>query len=165
MGLSLEIERKFLVCSLDFLKSATSHIKMRQGYLSTDPNRVVRLRLSTSLDDSVLKAYLTIKGPSRHHGLARLEWEKEVEPEQAEGLFDLCLPNLIEKTRYLVPYQGFVFEVDLFEGANKGLIVAEIELDSEAQTFHVPNWVDCEVTDQVKYYNMNLLNRPFKDWA
>ena len=68
---------------------------MRQGYLSTDPNRVVRLRLSTSLDDSVLKAYLTIKGPSRHHGLARLEG-KEVEPKQAEGLFDLCLPNLIE---------------------------------------------------------------------
>jgi len=164
MGLSLEIERKFLVCSLDFLKSATSHIKMRQGYLSTDPNRVVRLRLSTSLDDSVLKAYLTIKGPSRHHGLARLEWEKEVEPKQAEGLFDLCLPNLIEKTRYLVPYQGFVFEVDLFEGVNKGLIVAEIELPEINTEFDFPLWLGEEVTGQGRYTNAALSEYPYIQW-
>lgn len=164
MGLSLEIERKFLVRNLDCLNSATSHIKMRQGYLSTDPNRVVRLRLSTFSDDSVTKAYLTIKGPSRDHGLARLEWEKEVEPEQALGLFDLCLPNLIEKTRYLVPHQGFVFEVDVFEGVNKGLVVAEIELPEINTAFDPPSWLANEVTGQGRYTNAALTERPFTQW-
>lgn len=164
MGLSLEIERKFLVRNLDCLNSATSHIKIRQGYLNTDPNRVVRLRLSAPSDGSAIKAYLTIKGLSRDHGLARLEWEKEMELEHAEGLFDLCLPNLIEKTRYLVPHQGFVFEVDVFEGVNKGLVVAEIELPEINIAFDPPSWLAKEVTGQGRYTNAALTERPYTKW-
>ncbi len=165
MGLSLEIERKFLVLSEAFMAQAHRSIQLRQGYLSTDPGRVVRVRLSNDLDSGERKAYLTIKGQSIDNGLSRVEWEQAIDFQEAEQLLGLCLHYPIEKTRYLVPSDEYVFEVDVFEGHNKGLIVAEIELPEAGAEFTSPKWLGAEVTHDGKYANAALTEHPFSAWV
>ena len=153
-----EIERKFLVVSEDFKKEAFKNFSIKQGFLNTDPERTVRLRITGD------KAFITIKGKSSKNGLSRFEWEKEIDINEAEALFELCEPGIIEKTRYLVKAGDFVFEIDEFYGENEGLKVAEIELNKETDTFEKPKWLGTEVTGKVKYYNSQLSKNPFKNW-
>lgn len=154
----IEIERKFLVKSEDYKEKAFKKIKIKQGFLSTDPERTVRLRKT---DDA---AFLTIKGKSNKNGLSRFEWEKQIEKDEAEELFKLCKPGIIDKTRYLVKTGDFTFEVDEFYGENQGLVVAEVELKNETDTFDKPKWLGKEVTGETKYYNSQLSKKPFKNW-
>ncbi len=153
-----EIERKFLVVSEDFKNEAFKNFRIKQGFLNTHPERTVRLRITGD------KAFLTIKGKSSKNGLSRFEWEKEIDVNEAEALFELCEPGIIEKTRYLVKAGDFVFEIDEFYGENEGLKVAEIELNKETDTFEKPRWLGTEVTGEVKYYNSQLSKNPFKNW-
>jgi len=145
-----EIERKFLVNSKRFKDEAFRDFKIVQGFLSKDPKRTIRIRLKDN------KAFLTIKGISSTDGLTRLEWEKEISPTEGKDLLSLCDDNLIEKTRYLVKQNHHTFEVDVFEGRLHGLIIAEIELESENEYFEKPEWLGKEVTGNPKYYNSNL---------
>jgi len=152
-----EIERKFLVRSDRWRPPPDGGTRFRQGYLSTEPERVVRVRLA---GDS---AYLTIKGPTV--GVRRLEFEYPIPPADAETMLDLlCLRPLIEKTRYLVPWQGRTWEIDVFEGDNAGLTMAEIELPSADAELALPPWVDREVSDDPRYFNSNLARRPYQLW-
>ncbi len=146
----MEIERKFLVKG-EFKPFATQHYCITQAYLSKDPERTVRVRTRDN------KGYLTIKGQSSESGMSRYEWEKEIPLMEAQELLKLCEPVVIEKIRYIVPEDsGLVFEVDVFEGAHKGLIMAEIELPSEDTAFALPEWLGKEVTGDPKYYNSYL---------
>lgn len=154
----LEIERKFLVLNDDYKKEAMKTIKMVQGYLNSNPERAVRIRITDE------DAFLTIKGKSTQNGLARLEWEQKIEVKDAHQLINLCEPFLIEKNRYIVHYEGFIFEVDEFLGDNKGIVIAEIELASEQQTFQKPSWLGKEVTGDANYYNASLSKHPYKNW-
>ena len=165
MGLSLEIERKYLVVSEAFKNQATKAVVMRQGYLSTDPKRVVRVRLSKDLGSGHAKAYLTIKGLTASDGVSRLEWEQAIDYKEAEALLGLCVEYPIEKTRYLVPYKGHTFEVDVFEGQNKGLVLAEIELPQVDSEFTRPDWLGAEVTHLQGYTNAALSERPYSTWT
>ena len=153
-----EIERKFLVVSEDFKNEAFKNSRIKQGFLNTDPERTVRLRITGN------KAFITIKGKSSKNGLSRFEWEKEIDIDEAEALFELCEPGIIEKTRYLVKAGDFVFEIDEFYGENEGLKVAEIELNKETDTFEKPQWLGREVTGEIKYYNSQLSKKPYKNW-
>ena len=153
-----EIERKFLVVSEDFKKEAFKNFSIKQGFLNTDPERTVRLRITGD------KAFITIKGKSSKNGLSRFEWEKEIDVKEAEALFELCEPGIIEKTRYLVKAGDFVFEIDEFYGENEGLKVAEIELNKETDSFEKPQWLGTEVTGEIKYYNSQLSKNPYKNW-
>ena len=154
----IEIERKFLVNSEEYKKEAFKKIKIKQGFLSTDPERTVRLRITNET------AFLTIKGKSKENGLSRFEWEKEIDKKEAEALFKLCKPGIIDKTRYLIKAGDFTFEVDEFYGENEGLVVAEIELNNEKDTFQKPNWLGEEITGALKYYNSQLSKHPYKNW-
>ena len=147
-----EIERKFLV-SGEFKSLATSHSRIVQGYISSARGRTVRVRIR---DD---KGYLTIKGAS-----SRYEWEKELPLAEAEELMKLCEPGIIDKTRYLVRSGKHVFEVDEFYGENEGLVVAEVELESEEESFVKPDFIGKEVTGDVRYYNSQLMKKPYKTW-
>ena len=153
-----EIERKFLVNSLDFIAEAKTSHKIAQGYLNSHPERTVRIRIKDN------KGFITIKGKGDATGTTRFEWEKEIDLEEAEALLKLCETGVIDKTRYLIKKGNHTFEVDIFEGENKGLIVAEIELSSEDEFFSIPAWIDREVTSEKKYYNSNLTIYPYKDW-
>jgi CYTH domain-containing protein len=153
-----EIERKYLVVSDDFKKESFKNIHIKQGFLNTDPQRTVRLRITGK------KGFLTIKGKSSKNGLTRFEWEKEIDKNEAEALFELCEPGIIEKTRYLVKTGDFVFEIDEFYEENEGLTVAEIELNKETDTFQKPEWLGKEVTGEIKYYNSQLSKNPYKNW-
>ena len=153
-----EIERKFLITSDGFKQNISSKYDIIQGYLSTDPSRTVRLRVSGG------KGYLNIKSGISKNGLCRLEWERELSIEEASELIALSLPNKIEKTRYEVNYKGRLFEVDIFKGVNKGLKIGEIEIDDEADTFEKPKWLGEEVTGVKKYYNSQLCQNPFTKW-
>lgn len=152
-----EIERKFLV-SGEFKSLATSHNRIVQGYISSARGRTVRVRIR---DD---KGYLTIKGASNASGTSRYEWEKELPLAEAEELMKLCEPGIIDKTRYLVRSGKHVFEVDEFYGENEGLVVAEIELESEEESFVKPDFIGKEVTGDVRYYNSQLMKKPYKTW-
>lgn len=154
----LEIERKFLVKSGEYKKEAYEKIRIKQGFLSTDPERTVRLRITNET------AFLTIKGKSKENGLSRFEWEKEIDKNEAEELFKLCKPGIIDKTRYLVKVGGFTYEVDEFYGENQGLVVAEIELNNEKDSFQKPIWLGEEITGDIKYYNSQLSEHPYKNW-
>ncbi|AUC21373.1 MULTISPECIES: CYTH domain-containing protein [Polaribacter] len=156
--MSLEIERKFLVKNDDFKSESYAQKSIKQGYLNSDKNRTVRVRISDE------KAFMTIKGKSNATGTTRFEWEKEIEKSEAESLLLLCEPSIIDKTRYLVKVGDHTYEVDEFYGDNQGLTVAEVELNSETETFIKPNWLDQEVTGDVKYYNSSISKHPFKDW-
>ena len=152
-----EIERKFLVNS-DFKEFVSGQVSIKQGYLSTVRGRSVRVRIKGD------KGYLTIKGAADDSGISRYEWEKEIPVNEAEELLKLCEPGLIDKTRYLIPAGEFTFEVDEFHGENKGLIIAEIELRSESDTFPKPDWLGEEVTGDLRYYNSMLIKNPFTGW-
>ncbi len=155
---SIEIERKFLVNSEAFKKEAAHSTRIVQGFLSTTPERTVRIRVKGE------QGFMTIKGRSNEAGTSRFEWEKEISAEEAEQLLKLCEQPIIEKTRYEVLFGDHVFEVDEFRGDNQGLTVAEIELQQEDERFDKPDWLGAEVTGEVKYYNSNLSRTPFKQW-
>jgi adenylate cyclase len=156
--MSLEIERKFLVKNLDFKTESFEKKYIKQGYLNADKNRTVRIRIADE------KAFITIKGKSNKAGTTRFEWEKEIPLSEAEELLLLCEPNIIEKHRYLIKKATHTFEVDVFLGDNLGLLVAEIELNSENETFEKPIWLGNEVTGELKYYNSSISKLPFKNW-
>lgn len=153
-----EIERKFLVKE-EFKKFTTKSYKIAQGFLSTVPERTVRVRIR---DD---KGFITIKGISNTSGTTRFEWEKEIPLVEAENLLTLCEPTIIEKIRYIIPANNALFfEVDEFKGENKGLLIAEIELPEENTNYTKPCWLGREVTGEVKYYNSMLAKKPFSKW-
>ena len=151
-----EIERKFLVKSDDFKIDAYTHSEIKQGYLNSNPDRAVRIRIKNE------EGYLTIKGRSNSSGTTRFEWEKQLSKEEAEALFELCEPGTIIKRRYLVKAGIHTYEVDVFEGNNKGLILAEIELNFEDEAFIKPLWLGEEVTGDNRYYNSQLSKNPIK---
>jgi len=154
----IEIERKFLVTSDAFKKEAFRQNRIKQGYLSSIPERTVRVRIKGS------KAFLTIKGVSNEAGLSRFEWEKEIAVDEAEKLLLLCEKGIIDKTRFEVKKSNHIVEIDEFYGDNEGLILAEIELKSELETFERPIWLGKEVTNDKRYYNSYLSNNPYKYW-
>lgn len=153
-----EIERKFLVKG-DFLGEVYESHHIVQGYLNSSKGRTVRVRVK---DD---QAYITVKGPSLDNGLSRFEWEMEIPLEDAKALMELAEPTPIEKTRHIVPSSGsHPWEVDVFEGANAGLVIAEIELKSVDEDVELPGWLGQEVTGDRRYYNSYLSNHPFTTW-
>ena len=153
-----EIERKFLVKDLSFKEVAYSSSRIAQGYICSSRGRTVRVRIRDE------KGYLTIKGPAEENGLSRYEWEKELPLDEAQELMKLCEPGMIDKTRYLVQSGKHVFEVDEFYGDNEGLVVAEVELASEDETFEKPDFIGEEVTGIAKYYNSFLMKFPYTKW-
>ena len=151
-----EIERKFLM-DLQRCPLPASGQSIRQGYIPTATKTAVRVRIA---GDS---AFLTIKGESR--GAVRQEFEYPIPPEEAEQMLDsLCDGGLIEKTRYLIDHVGHRWEVDVFEGDNRGLCIAEVELESEDEQVALPDWVSDEVTGDPRYYNASLVEHPYRDW-
>ncbi|WP_281297942.1 CYTH domain-containing protein [Flavobacterium limnophilum] len=154
----LEIERKFLVTSEDFKKEAFAQNRIAQGYLSAVPERTVRVRLKGD------KGFLTIKGATNESGLSRFEWEKEIPVDEAAALLKLCEKGVIDKTRFEVKMGNHIIEIDEFYGENQGLVMAEIELGSETETFEKPNWLGQEVTNDHRYYNSYLSKNPYKNW-
>lgn len=154
----IEIERKFLVNSSAFMMEAVKHNRIVQGYLSSVPERTVRVRIKGE------NGYLTIKGQSNVSGMSRMEWEKEILVEEAERLLEICEKGIIDKTRYEVIVGIHVFEVDVFDGENEGLVMAEIELTNENEVFEKPNWLGQEVTQDKRYYNSYLSKNPYKNW-
>ena len=157
--MGLEIERKFLVKNDDFKQESYQHTTIKQGFLNSNKNRIVRIRITDTL------AFITVKGKSNLSGTTRFEWEKEINIHEAEELLLLCEPSIIEKIRYYIQKGNHTFEIDVFSGKNKGLIVAEIELASENESFEKPDWLGKEVTGTIKYYNSNLSNHPYKNWT
>ena len=155
---SKEIERKFLVKSHDYRKEAQKTEEITQGFLSSVPERTVRVRMVDKI------GWITVKGIGNASGTTRFEWEKEIPGSEAKSLLDLCEPGRIEKIRYYVKRGIHTFEVDEFKGSNQGLVVAEIELEDETETFEHPSWLGEEVTGQTKYYNASLSKLPFSKW-
>jgi len=154
----IEIERKFLVKSEAFKKNSFDKNEISQGYLNSNPERTVRVRIKGN------QGYLTIKGKGNETGLSRFEWEKEIPVNEARTLLELCESGVINKTRYEIKFGNHVYEVDEFFGENEGLFLAEIELQSEDEAFEKPDWLGEEVTNNKKYYNSYLSKIPFKNW-
>ncbi|UUV22143.1 CYTH domain-containing protein [Paenimyroides aestuarii] len=154
-----EIERKFSVKSTTFLANAKKSYKITQGYLNSNENRTVRVRIKGD------KGFITVKGISSADGLKRFEWEKEIAVEEAEALLLLCEDFIIDKTRYIVLNGDSVFEVDVFEGLNTGLVIAEIELQTTDEHFEKPDWLGDELTGDKRFYNSYLSNHPFANWV
>jgi adenylate cyclase len=152
-----EIERKFLVKG-DFKPFISKQTRIVQGYLSSVPERTVRVRIKGD------KGFLTIKGIGNDSGASRFEWEKEIPINETEDLLKICEPGVIDKTRFLVKSGAHTFEVDEFYGENKGLVIAEVELASETESFEKPSWLGEEVTGNTKYYNSMLMKHPFTKW-
>ena len=149
-----EIERKFLVKDERFKEHAIRSQYIEQGYLCKEPEKTIRIRICDE------KAFLTIKSSQLREGLAKFEWEKEIAVADARELMQLCLPGVINKTRYILPADGRAerryWEVDVFAGRLEGLVLAEIELGSEEEIFDKPEWIGEEVTGQAQYYNANM---------
>ena len=156
--MSIEIEKKFLVSGDAFKSEAEKQVRITQGYLSTVPERTVRVRIKAD------KGYLTIKGKGNDSGASRYEWEKEIPLPEAQELLELCEPGVIDKTRFLVKSANHTFEVDEFYGDNEGLVVAEVELIAEDESFEKPAWIAEEVTGEERYYNAMLMKNPYKYW-
>lgn len=152
-----EIERKFLVNG-DFKSDAFKATIITQGYLSSVPERTVRVRVKGD------KGFITIKGIGNASGASRFEWEKEIPVEDVKALLEICEPGVIDKTRYLVKAGEHTYEVDEFYGDNEGLTVAEVELSDENEAFDKPSWLGEEVTGDAKYYNSMLMKNPYKNW-
>ena len=152
-----EIERKFLVKG-DFKADSFKATRITQGYLSSVPERTVRMRVKGE------KGYITIKGKGNDSGASRYEWEKEIPVDEVKELLKLCEPGIIDKTRYLVKAGEHTFEVDEFYGENEGLVMAEVELKDENENFIKPAWLGEEVTGDVKYYNSMLMKHPYTKW-
>ena len=152
-----EIERKFLIDG-EFKKNIDKSVRIVQGYLSSAPERTVRIRIKGE------KGFLTIKGIGDESGASRYEWESEISVQDAEDLLKICEPGVIDKTRHIIKVDKHIFEVDEFYGDNEGLILAEIELSSIDEKFKKPEWLGKEVTGMVKYYNAMLKKNPYKNW-
>lgn len=159
--MGLEIERKFLVKG-DFQPTIRERINIHQGYVSTIPECMVRIRMIVGPNHS--GRFLTIKGESNESGLSRFEWEKEISQKDYDELIKECGSKKIRKTRYIVPVGKHKYEVDIFGGDNKGLVIAEIELKTEDEVFIKPEWLGEEVTGDNKYYNSSLIENPYKNW-
>ena len=156
--MAIEIERKFLVKG-DYKEFVIKKEKIVQGFLSTVPERTVRVRIKKD------KAFLTIKGIGNKSGASRYEFEKEIDIDEAKDLLKICEKGVIEKTRHIIPIEnGLFFEVDEFYGDNEGLILAEIELPTENAKFEKPDWLGEEVTGDKRYYNSILKKNPYKNW-
>lgn len=155
----IEIERKFLVKNNSFLTESHHSYSIKQGFLNSHKKRAVRIRITDE------KAFITIKGKSNKKGTIRYEWEKEIDKTEAEKLLTLCEKNIIKKNRHLIKVNKHLFEVDIFDGENEGLIIAEVELNSENELFTKPSWLGKEVTGDIRYYNSNLSKNPFKNWT
>ena len=154
--MGIEIERKYLVKRDSWKNHTEDGLSCKQGYLYADVEKTIRVRIMGE------KAYLTVKGKSA--GISRSEFEYEIPVSDASDLMNLC-DNIIEKTRYLIQHKGMIWELDIFEGSNNGLMIAEIELESEDQHFEFPNWVGKEVSDDSRYYNACLARNPFSTWS
>lgn len=154
----IEIERKFLVLSEAFKAQSRAKHSIAQGYLNSDPERTVRIRISGE------SGFLTIKGKGNKTGTTRFEWETEISLLEAKPLLTLCEKGVIQKTRYEVWVGKKIYEVDVFSGDNEGLILAEIELTDENETFEKPDWLGLEVTNDPRYYNAYLSQHPYKEW-
>lgn len=152
-----EIERKFLVCG-EYKTKAYKSVRITQGYILSDKRKSVRIRITNE------KAFITIKGESSVDGLSRFEWEKEINVNEAKELLKLCSDNFIDKTRYLIKHGNHIIEVDEFHGDNEGLVIAEVELKSETDTFLKPDYLGEEVTGISKYYNSQLTKNPYTLW-
>ena len=155
----LEIERKFLVKDHSYRQLAYDSSHIQQGYISSGHGRTVRVRRRDR------SAFLTIKGPSADGGLSRYEFEKEITPDEADQLFRLCEPGIIDKTRFLVRSGDHIFEVDEFHGDNEGLVVAEVELSSPDEPYTKPPFIGAEVTGDRRYYNSHLRVMPYSRWT
>lgn len=159
--MATEIERKFLladgITAAAIAARATKASRIAQGYLASDPQRTVRVRIKGE------QGFLTVKG--KNDGISRLEFEYAVPLADAEAMLALCTTPLIEKTRYLIPQGELVWEVDVFAGDNAGLIVAEIELPTDDFPFERPDWVGVEVSGDPRYYNSSLQRAPYRTWA
>lgn len=153
-----EIERKFLVTG-EYKHLAYSHSHIEQGYMATEAGKTVRFRIR---DD---KAYLTIKGPSNNGGMSRYEFETEIPLDDAKELMKLCMPGRINKNRWLVKSGKHIVEVDEFFDENEGLVMAEIELESEDEEYIKPEFLGKEVTGDRRYYNSHLMRNPYKNWC
>ncbi len=154
--MGVEIERKFLIDETK-LPTLQNGYTIKQGYIQTIDHTTVRIRVRGQ------EAFLTIKGKSQ--GASRLEFEYPIPLNDAEEMLtNLCHASRVEKTRYLIEYEGLTWEVDIFEGSNKGLMIAEIELKREDEAFPLPEWVTKEVTEDVRYFNANLVEKPYKSW-
>lgn len=154
-----EIEKKFLVKG-DFKNEAFKATRITQGYLSSVPERTVRVRVKGD------KGFITVKGIGNTSGASRFEWEKEIPVDEVKSLLELAEPGVIDKTRFLVKNTDgkHIWEVDEFYGDNEGLTVAEVELTDENDTFDKPAWLGEEVTGDAKYYNSMLMKNPYKNW-
>ncbi len=155
--MAFEIEHKFLVRG-EFRHEAVKSFRIAQGYIMNSDSKVVRVRIRDN------EGFITIKGPSTHGGLTRYEWEKEIPVGEAQELMALCGPGVIDKTRYIVPVGGHNFEVDEFHGDNEGLVMAEVELETEDEAFDRPQWLGEEVTGDPRYYNAMLSKEPYSTW-
>ena len=154
--MALEVERKFLIAG-DFKSFAKKSVRITQGYISSAPERTVRIRIKGE------KGFITIKGIGAASGVSRYEWEMEIPLAEALDLLQICEPGVIDKTRYLIEDGRHTFEVDEYYGDNEGLIVAEVELSSENEAFDKPEWLGDEVTGNAKYYNSMLAKNPYKN--
>ncbi|NQY04665.1 MAG: CYTH domain-containing protein [Flavobacteriaceae bacterium] len=154
----IEIERKFLVTSDAFKEEAFKVTQIVQGFLNKDPERTVRIRIKGE------QGFLTVKGISNDSGTSRFEWEKEITVEEATSLLKLCEEGVISKNRYEVKKGNYVFEVDEFFEENEGLLLAEVELENENETYVTPEWIGKEVTGIKKYYNSQLSIKPYNKW-
>ncbi|HBK70655.1 MAG TPA: adenylate cyclase [Flavobacteriaceae bacterium] len=153
-----EIERKFLVNSDAYKLASFKNILIVQGFLSSVPERTVRIRIKGE------QGFITVKGLGNESGVSRYEWEKEISVKDANELLSICEPGIIEKTRFEVKSGKHIFEVDEFYGNNKGLVIAEVELSSEDEAYKKPDWLGEEVTGELKYYNSMLVKHPYKNW-
>lgn len=153
-----EIERKFMVNG-EFKSLSRKSMHIMQGYLSSVPERTVRVRVRDS------QGFITVKGKSDMYGISRFEWEREIPVDDARELLKLCEDGVIDKTRYLVDYKGHTFEVDEFHGQNDGLTMAELELVSPDEVFQKPEWLGREVTGDEHYYNAYISRHPYNEWA
>ncbi len=152
-----EIERKFLVKG-DYKPFVKKSMRIVQGYLSSVPERTVRVRIKGE------KGFITIKGKGSASGASRFEWEKEIPTSEVKELLNLCEPGIIDKTRNIVEVGKHAYEVDEFYGENDGLTMAEVELSSEDEKFDKPDWLGEEVTGDSRYYNSMLMKKPYTKW-
>jgi CYTH domain-containing protein len=154
----LEIERKYLVRSSAYRDEAHAAVEIIQGFLNTHPDRTVRVRLSGD------QGFITVKGRTDAEGVTRFEWEREIPPEEAKALLEICQEGVIHKIRHLVKSGRHLIEVDEFRGENEGLVVAEIEIGKVDERIKKPDWLGEEVTGDPRYYNSQLSKKPYTTW-
>ena len=153
-----EIERKFLILKNDYKAQSSRSFRITQGYLSSNPERSVRVRIKGE------SGFITVKGATIASGISRFEWEKEIPVQEAETLLKICEPGVIDKIRYEIKCGTHLFEVDEFLGNNQGLVIAEVELTREDEVFAKPDWLGREVTGEARYYNAVLAKHPYTTW-